>query len=129
MFATLDRNDADHRPVVGCLRSDPGPYVIPAGILAEVGYLVERRLGLRVLDAVLADIESGAYALDCGEDDLARIRDLLVRYGDLPLGFADAAVIACAERCGGRVLTLDQRDFGVVAGEGTIELLPAGHWS
>jgi predicted nucleic acid-binding protein len=33
---------------------------------------------------------------------------------DLPLGFADAAVIACAESKGGRVLTLDRRHFDVV---------------
>jgi len=31
-------------------------------------------------------------------------------YVDLPLGFPDAAVIACAERSGGRVLTLDLRN-------------------
>jgi predicted nucleic acid-binding protein len=33
-------------------------------------------------------------------------------------------VIACAERNGGRVLTLDRRDFDVVAGEGVITVLP-----
>jgi hypothetical protein len=38
---------------------------------------------------------------------------------------SDAAVIACAERSGGRVLTFDLRDFGVVAAEGTITVLPA----
>jgi predicted nucleic acid-binding protein len=42
----------------------------------------------------------------------------------LPLGSADAAVIACAERHGGRVLTLDRRHFGVVEREGTISLVP-----
>lgn len=47
------------------------------------------------------------------------------RFRDLSLGFADAAVVACAERNGGRVLTLDVRDFGVVARDGTIALLPA----
>ena len=31
---------------------------------------------------------------------------------------------ACAERNGGKVVTLDRRDFGVVAREGTITVLP-----
>jgi uncharacterized protein len=62
--------------------------------------------------------------LDCGEQDVPRIRTLVRRYADLPLGFADAAVIACAERYGGRVLTLDLRHFGVVAREGNLTLLP-----
>jgi predicted nucleic acid-binding protein len=66
-----------------------------------------------------------AYTIDYGETDLARIRELVARYADLSLGFVDAAVIACAERSGGRVLTFDLRDFGVVAAEGTITVLPA----
>jgi uncharacterized protein len=51
---------------------------------------------------------------------------LVARYEDLRLGFADASVIACAERSGRRVLTLDLRDFGPVAREGRIELALAG---
>ena len=124
LYALLDRRDPDHARVLEALRADPGPYLVPAGILAELAYLVETRLGAEAMDAVLADLESGAYSLDCGEDDLPRIRGLALRYESLPLGYADSAVIACAERGGGRVLTLDQRDFGVVAREGTIEVLP-----
>jgi predicted nucleic acid-binding protein len=75
-----------------------------------------------VLGAFLDDLSTQAYLLDCGEDDFPRITALMTRYADLPLGFADSAMIACAERSGRRVLTLDRRDFSVVAGEGTIEL-------
>lgn len=79
---------------------------------------------LEVLEAFLMDLETGGYTLECGEGDLPRIRALVRRYADLPLGFADAAAIACAERHGGRVLTLDLRHFGVVAREGRLTLLP-----
>jgi predicted nucleic acid-binding protein len=127
LYALLDRRDPDHVRVLEVLQTDPGPYVVPAGILAELAYLVESRLGCRAMDAVLADLESGAYSLDCGDDDLPRIRNLAQRYESLPLGYADAAVIACAERNGGRVLTLDIRDFGVVAREGTVDVHPPAH--
>ena len=124
LYALVDRRDPDHASVLEELQRDSGPYVVPAGILAELAYLVESRLGGDVMDAVLADLESGAYSLDCGDEDIPRVRDLASRYGDLPLGFADASVVACAERNGGRVLTLDTRDFSVVAREGTIDVLP-----
>jgi predicted nucleic acid-binding protein len=77
-----------------------------------------------VLDAFLSDLESGAFSLDCGEDDLPRVRELVGRYADLPLGFADAAVIACAERTSGRVLSFDRRHFLLVAREGRISVIP-----
>ena len=125
VLALLNRRDPDHHRARSALLEDPGPYVVPAGILAEVAYMIEQRLGLPVLDLFLADLESGAYTLECGEGDLPRIRGLVRRYADLPLGFADAAVVACAERRGGRVLTLDVRDFSVVSREGTISILPA----
>jgi predicted nucleic acid-binding protein len=77
-----------------------------------------------VLDAFLNDIETGALMFDCGEGDWPRIRVLLLRDGTLPLGAADASVVACAERAGGLVLTLDQRDFSIVSKEGRIRPLP-----
>jgi uncharacterized protein len=124
LYALLNRRDQGHAVVLEALDRDRGPYIVPTGILAEVAYLVETGLGTMVMDGFLADLETGAFALDCGERDIGRIRALANRYADLPLGFADAAVVACAERNGGQVLTLDRRDFGVVAREGTITVLP-----
>jgi predicted nucleic acid-binding protein len=46
------------------------------------------------------------------------------RYDTVRIGIADAAVIACAEANGGRLLTLHRRDFDVVAGEGRITVAP-----
>lgn len=122
-FALLNRKDVDHQRVAGVLLDDPGPYLVPAGILAEMAYLTERRLGLGALEALLQDLESEALAVEWNRRDLPRIRELVVRYKDLPLGVADASVIAVAERNGGRVLSLD-RHFHVVAQEGTIHVLP-----
>ena len=124
LFTLLNRRDPDHERAKAALLDDTGPYLVPAGILAEISYLIEQRLTPRVLDAFLSDLESGGYTLECGEHDVARIRALVNRYADLPLGVADAAVIACAERHGGRVLTLDLRHFGIVAREGKLTLLP-----
>jgi predicted nucleic acid-binding protein len=125
LYALLNRGDRSHAAAVEALSGDRGPYLVPAATLGEITFLVEERLGIRVLDLLLNDLETGAYTLDCGEGDLGRTRQLVARYADLSLGFVDAAVIACAERNGGRVLTFDLRDFGVVAAEGTITIVPA----
>jgi predicted nucleic acid-binding protein len=124
IFALLDRRERHHGQVREALTADPGPYLVPAGILAEIAYLVENTLGGNAFDAFLSDLEEGTYRLQCGDEDLPRIRELTRRYGDMPLGFADAAVVACAERNGGRVLTLDLRHFGTVAREGKLTILP-----
>jgi predicted nucleic acid-binding protein len=124
ILAALNRADPDHARARGVLEAERGPLIVPVGILAEAGYMIEADLGQVVLRRFLADIVEGAFALDCGESDIERIVALLERYDDLQLGFADACVIACAERNGGRVLTFDERDFLPVEREGTISLAP-----
>jgi len=124
LYELLDGQSPDHRVVTEALERDEGPLIVPVPILAEIAYMVEARLQTRVLDAFLEDLDSGAFALDCCAADMPDVRRLVRRYADLPLGFADASVIACAERNGGRVLSLEKRVFGVVAREGRITLLP-----
>ncbi|HLI42216.1 MAG TPA: PIN domain-containing protein [Streptosporangiaceae bacterium] len=126
LVAVVVADDRDHGAAVAALTAAGGPFVIPAGILAEAAYMIERDAGTEALAAVLADLDSGAYTLDCGARDFPRIRELVLRYADLPLGFADAAVITCAERTKAEVLTFDRRDFDVVAGEGTFRMLETG---
>ncbi len=123
LFTLLNRSDRDHERTRSALLEAGRPYLVPVGILAEIAYLLERRMPA-AWDVFLSDIEAGAFDLDCGEADMPRVRELVARYADLPQGYADAAVIACAERNHGLVLTLDMRDFGVVAREGTIQVLP-----
>jgi uncharacterized protein len=124
LVALANRGDPGHLSAAAALDSDPGPYVVPAGILAEAAYVLEARIGPAAVDSFLEDLQEGRLLLDCGEQDLPRIRALVSRYADLPLGFSDAAVITCAERRAGGVLTLDRRDFDVVAGEIPLALQP-----
>jgi predicted nucleic acid-binding protein len=124
VYAMLSRADPGHGRIRAAALADRGPHLIPVGSLGELAYLIESNLPPAALTAFLRDLREGNFTLDCGEQDLARIQHLVQRYADLPLGFVDAAVIACAERHGGRVLTLDLRHFGVVAREGTITILP-----
>jgi predicted nucleic acid-binding protein len=123
LLPLLSRRDPQHDRMRAAVAGNRGPYLVPAGILAELGYLIARRAGQSGLGVLLDDLITGALTYDCGDRDLPRVRELVDRYSDLPLGVADASVVACAERNGGRVLALD-RDFSVVAKEGTITVLP-----
>jgi predicted nucleic acid-binding protein len=124
VLAAVNRDDPDHERAKEALAAERGPLVLPASILAEVGYMLEAGLGAKVLRQFVHELEAGFYELDCGDDDLGRIGALLDQYADLRLGLADAGVIACAERRGGRVLTFDERDFAPVARAGTITIVP-----
>jgi uncharacterized protein len=125
LLAAIGQRDPHHREAVQILGTDPGPYLIPVAALAEMAYMLETDFPPAVQHAFLDDLLAGAYQLACGDPDLPRIKHLTEKYGDLPLGLTDAAVISCAEMHGGRVLTFDRRHFSVVArGERALSVLP-----
>lgn len=124
IYALVNRKDRDHLRVKKAFTADIGPYLVPAGILAEIAYLLEQRLGAVVLNAFIDDLVAGRFSLFCGEETMPRVGELVKRFADLPLGFSDAAVIACAEQHGGKVLTFDVRDFSVVAKHADIKIFP-----
>ena len=66
-------------------------------------------------DALWEMIQAGAVEiLSLGTDDVARMRDLMRKYRDLPMDLADAALVRVAERERlRRTFTLDRRDFQI----------------
>src|SRR5215216_5650570 len=93
--------DPDHERVLRAMAREPAPWIVAVAVLGEIGYLVASRGTPAALDAFLQDLDDGTYTLDDGIEDIARVRVLVRRYADLPLGLVDAMVIACAERNGG----------------------------
>jgi predicted nucleic acid-binding protein len=90
--------------------------LVPATVVAEVGYLLAREAGARVESLFLRSLaEEDFTPVDLTSNDYARMADLVNTYDSLPLGTTDASVVAIAERLGlTDVATLDRRHFTVV---------------
>ncbi len=90
--------------------------LVPAPVVAEVGYLFGRAGGARVEAAFLRSIvEHTLSVVDLTDEDYEGIAELVETYADFPLGTTDAAVIAVAERLHiTEVATLDHRHFRAV---------------
>jgi uncharacterized protein len=113
LFASLDRNDDDHKACRRLIEEANEALLIPSPVLVEVDYWIHARLHPGVLVALLDDIHAGAYRVEnLVVEDYVRIRALCDRYADADIGFVDAAVMAIAERLDEpKVATLDQRHF------------------
>ena len=128
LFAAADADDRDHARCVDLMRRTPGPLLMPAPVLAEVGYLLEREKGARAEAEFLRSVRSGQVMMvPLTVHDLDRMAELVETYGDFPLGLVDASVIAVAERLRAEsIATLDLRHFSVVRPKHrpAFELLP-----
>jgi uncharacterized protein len=70
----------------------------------------------RVESLFLRSLADGEFTtVDLTAADFARMAELVVTYGSLPLGTTDASVVAVAERLKvSEIATLDRRHFTVV---------------
>jgi uncharacterized protein len=128
LLALFNRREPRHDDARRVVESEGNPLIVSPYVVAELDYLVGRRLGVQTELEVLEELAGGAYhlaQLDAG--DLRTSATIIDRYRDQQIGLADASIVVLAERYRTRsVLTLDHRHFDVVrplAG-GRFRLLP-----
>jgi uncharacterized protein len=116
LLAAGNVKDQAHGACVGLLRRAEGPLLVPTPVLGEVGYLLQSRAGPQAEVTFLRSFGGeGFHVAELEDQDIGRVAELVEAYLDLPLGIADAAVIAIAERLRlGEIVTLDHRVFAVV---------------
>ena len=113
LVAVLHRGDRDHARCAAVLSGFHGTLLATEAVLAESLHLLARVAGGRqaCLDFFL---RRGATLVPQSLESLARCKQLMSRYADLPMDFADATLVALAEELAvKRVFTLDRRGFGV----------------
>lgn len=114
LYAATDTDDYDHFRSVAVLERPDLQLIIPCLVIAEVTYIVGKRLGPRAEARFLRGFER----LDVeppSVEDWPRISELVEQYEGFPLGGTGASVVALAERVGSElVITLDRRHFAAV---------------
>jgi len=107
LIALLDRDDAGHDRCVAALDQVREPLATVWPALTEAMHLLaETPRATDVLCDMVSDEALGLLDLDAA--DMARIKALMQKYRDLPMDFADAALVCVAERERiTRILTLD----------------------
>ncbi|HZT41741.1 MAG TPA: hypothetical protein VFA07_06110 [Chthonomonadaceae bacterium] len=115
LVAVINRSDTNHRACAALLRELNCPFYTTLPAITEAMYLAHARLGLRAQQALWKLLLRGDLILEHPTDeDLQRMEELMLKYADLPMDFADASLVAIAERLSlSRIFTLDRADFSV----------------
>ena len=118
IVAILDRTDRWHTRCVEAYNQLPVPLLTSEAVLTETFHLTadDSRGG----DAVWNFVMSGAiHVCTIGHEELPAIRELMRRYSDRPMDFADATLVYLARRESlSTVLTVDHADFSTYRIEG-----------
>lgn len=127
ILALLDRTDKWHQSCVQAYKTLPLPLLTSEAVLTQTFHLVgdEARGGTAVWDFVM----SGAiHVCAISHDELPSIRELMRRYADRPMDFADATLVYLARRESlTAILTVDHADFSTyrIEGKRNFRIFPA----
>src|SRR5208282_42094 len=118
ILALLDRSDRWHNACVDAFRHLRLPLLTSEAVLTEVFHLVGD--SRREMEAAWRFVRSGALVLGTiGEAELTHLHELMSRYWDCPMDFADATLVYLARRESlSVILTVDRADFATYRSEG-----------
>lgn len=129
LLAAFDADQAQHAATRRALRSPHPVLLLSPFVLAELDYLLNRRVGPAAAAGVLDQVARGALTLEpFAPSDVARAAEVVDNYADLRIGPTDASLVVLAERHQTvELLTLDERHFRAIRGpQGQpFRLLPA----
>lgn len=116
VYALYDTDDAQHEAIATLIKVEPGPLFLPVILLAEIDYLLNRRLGHDAAFEFIEAVEQGDFTLVAlSTADFVRCREVVAQYRALEIGLADASIVAAAERLNvARLLTQDHRHFRAI---------------
>lgn len=126
ILALLDKKDRWHSQCVDAFRQCSLPLLTSEAVLTELFHLVGDDRA--EMEAAWRFVRSGAIDLAVIDGlELPRIHDLMSRYWDRPMDFADATLVYLAEReLLETILTVDFADFQTyrIAGRRKFRVLP-----
>jgi predicted nucleic acid-binding protein len=129
LIAALDESQPQHVAAAEALRTSGVPRLLSPFVLAELDYLLAKRVSASVARSLVDDVAARAYQLEpFDNDDVAAAIEIMDRLPGVNLGLADASIVVLAERHRVHdVLTLDERHFRVLRALGgrPFRILPA----
>ncbi len=116
LLAYFNAREPDHEAVSGVIDINDELLVVSPYVLAELDYLIAKRVGVDAELAVLRELSSGAWELAVvGVAELELTTSIIEKYSDQDIGLADASMVALADRYQTRtIVTLDRRHFDVL---------------
>jgi predicted nucleic acid-binding protein len=112
LIALFDRNDKYHSASLKFIKSNNNELVTTLASVTETLHLLDFNRNAQI--DFLGWVNAGAVTLESIEsDDLQRIKELTIKYSDLPMDFADACLVFLGEKLNINTIATIDRDFDV----------------
>jgi predicted nucleic acid-binding protein len=111
--ALIDRSEISHDICVQWLKQYSGSLYSTEAVLTEVLYLLS--FSVKAQEAALSFVINSVVDLvPSSVEGLKKAMELMIKYSDLPMDYADATIVYLAMETGiNNIITLDKKDFSI----------------
>ena len=112
-IALIDRSESKHDMCVQWLKNYSGKLYSTEAVLTEVLYLLNFSVKAQTaaIDFVLKSV---VEIIPSSVESLKKAKNLIKKYSDLPMDYADATIVCLAMDTGIHdIITFDQKDFNI----------------
>lgn len=115
LIALFDTNSKQYAQAQFLFRRVDRKLWVPQVALTEVAYMLEQRLGNKIVESFLFIVSSGRINLvSVVPSDIQRVHEIRIKYTSSRFDFVDCCIMALAERLDIQTIyTLDKRDFTI----------------
>lgn len=108
LVALFKRNDHHHAAAVDWFRRNKQRLITTMPVVTEAWHLVAPAAQVKLIEFTAIALS----VVELGEDAMRRMHELVARYRDQPMDFADASLVLLAERTSTpAIATIDARGF------------------
>ena len=112
LIALFDQNDKYHSASVEFIKNNNYELITTLASITETLHLLDFNRNAQI--DFLGWVNAGAVSLEpITSDDLQRIKDLTIKYSNLPMDFADGCLVFLAEKFNMTTIATIDRDFDV----------------
>lgn len=112
LIALFDASDRYHHEAVNFIKTNKYPLVTTLASITEALYLIDFNRNAQI--DFLEWVHRGAVEIhNIERDDFERIKELTIKYRDLPMDFADSCLVYLAEKLNLNTIATIDRDFTI----------------
>ncbi len=124
LIALFDSSNKYHKKTVLFIKENNSPIITTIASITETLHLLDFNRNAQ-LDFIEWITKGGIEIEDISSSDFRRIRELIEKYSDLPMDFADSCLVFLAEKLGIHTIATIDRDFSIyrIKGEKTFKTI------
>ena len=112
LIALFDRSDKYHVASIEFIKQNKSQLITTIASITETLHLLDFSRDAQI--DFLAWVNAGAVTIEnVTSDDFTRIKELTIKYSDLPMDFADACLVLLGEKLNISSIATIDRDFDI----------------